>query len=56
LGFGLSLAIVFVYYVVLTICSFAGEAMIAFAALWAWVPNILFTAIGLNRLRRAAAV
>lgn len=56
LGFGLSLAIVFVYYVVMTICSFGAEALIAFAALWAWVPNILFTAIGLSRLRRAAAV
>jgi lipopolysaccharide export system permease protein len=56
LGFGLSLAIVFVYYVVMTICSFAGEALIASAALWAWVPNILFTAIGLSRLRRAALV
>ena len=56
LGFGVSLAIVFVYYVVMTICSFAAEAMVAFAALWAWVPNILFTAIGLSRLRRAASV
>jgi len=54
LGFGLSLAIVFVYYVVMTICSFAGEALLASAWLWAWVPNILFTAIGLGRLRRAA--
>ena len=56
LGFGLSLGIVFVYYVVMTICSFAGEAFLAFAALWAWMPNILFTAIGLARLRRAAVV
>jgi lipopolysaccharide export system permease protein len=56
LGFGLSLAIVFVYYVVMTICSFAGEAFLSFAWLWAWVPNILFTVIGLSRLRRAALV
>ena len=56
LGFGLSLAIVFVYYVVMTICSFGAEALIGLAALWAWVPNILFTAIGLGRLRRAALV
>jgi lipopolysaccharide export system permease protein len=55
-GFGLSLAIVFIYYVVMTICSFAGEAFLPFAAFWAWVPNILFTAIGLGRLRRAAAI
>jgi lipopolysaccharide export system permease protein len=56
LGFGLSLAIVFVYYVVMTICSFAGEAFLAYAAFWAWVPNLLFTAIGLLRLRRAATI
>src|SRR5579863_716753 len=56
LGFGLSLAIVFVYYVVMTICSFAAEAVVTLAAFWAWVPNLLFTAIGLIRLRRAAMV
>ncbi|HVN69698.1 MAG TPA: LptF/LptG family permease [Candidatus Binatia bacterium] len=56
LGFGLSLAIVFVYYVVMTICSFAAEAFLSIAWLWAWVPNLLFTAIGLSRLRRAALV
>jgi lipopolysaccharide export system permease protein len=56
LGFGVSLAIVFVYYVVMTICSFAAEAIVSLAALWAWVPNILFTAIGLSRLRRAASI
>jgi lipopolysaccharide export system permease protein len=56
LGFGVSLAIVFVYYVVMTICSFAGEALLSLAWLWAWVPNILFTGIGLARLRRAARI
>ena len=39
----------------MTICSFIGEAFVALAALWAWMPNLLFTAIGLARLRRAAA-
>ncbi|HMF28885.1 MAG TPA: LptF/LptG family permease [Candidatus Cybelea sp.] len=56
LGFGLSLGIVFVYYVVMTISSFGAQALIQFAALWAWMPNILFTAIGLSRLRRAALI
>ncbi len=56
LGFGLSLAIVFVYYVVMTICSFVAEAFLPLAPLWAWMPNILFTAIGLVRLRRAATI
>jgi lipopolysaccharide export system permease protein len=56
IGFGLSLAIVFVYYVVLTVCSFFGQAMLSLAALFAWTPNLIFTAIGLVRLRRAASV
>ncbi|MBV8153194.1 MAG: LptF/LptG family permease [Candidatus Eremiobacteraeota bacterium] len=56
LGFGVSLAIVFVYYIVMTICSFLGEAMLGLAWFWAWMPNIVFTAIGLTRLRRVALV
>jgi lipopolysaccharide export system permease protein len=56
LGFGLSLAIVFVYYIVMTVCSFLGEAFLGQAWLWAWMPNLIFTAIGLWRLRRAASV
>ncbi|HUN29079.1 MAG TPA: LptF/LptG family permease [Alphaproteobacteria bacterium] len=55
-GFGLAVLIVFVYYIVLTVFSFVSEAFIALAPLWAWVPNIIFTAIGLARLRRAASV
>ena len=56
LGFGLAVAIVFVYYVVATVCSYLGEAFLPLAALWAWMPNLIFTAIGVTRLRRAAAV
>ena len=56
LGFGLSLAIVFVYYIVMTVCSYLGEAFLARRSLWAWMPNLIFTAIGLSRLRRAATV
>lgn len=56
LGFGLAVAIVFTYYVVMTICSYAGEALPSIASLWAWMPNVLFTAIGVVRLRGAAAV
>jgi lipopolysaccharide export system permease protein len=55
-GFGLAVAIVFVYYIVLTVFSYISEAFIVFAPFWAWVPNIIFTAIGVARLRRAAAV
>jgi lipopolysaccharide export system permease protein len=56
LGFGLAVAIVFVYYIVMTICSYLSAAMLPLAFFWAWAPNLLFTAIGLTRLRRAAAV
>jgi lipopolysaccharide export system permease protein len=56
LGFGLSLAIVFAYYVVMTISSFIAQAFLPLALLWAWMPNLIFTAIGLARLQRAAQV
>jgi lipopolysaccharide export system permease protein len=55
LGFGLAVAIIFVYYIVMTISSYVGEAFLPLAALFAWVPNLLFTAIGVTRLRRVAA-
>lgn len=55
-GFGLAVGIVFVYYVVLTIFSFVSQAFINLAPLWAWTPNIVFTVIGAQRLRRAASV
>jgi lipopolysaccharide export system permease protein len=50
-GFGLAVAIVFTYYVVSTIFSYVGEALIVLAPLWAWMPNLIFTAIGAQRLR-----
>lgn len=56
LGFGLAVAIVFVYYVVMTIFSYIGEAFLIFAPVAAWMPNLIFTTIGAVRLRRAAAV
>ncbi len=56
LGFGLAVAIVFVYYVTATIFSYVGEALLGAAFLWAWMPNIIFTAIGANRLRKAASI
>ena len=56
LGFGLAVLIVFVYYIVMTIFSYIGEAYLPLAPLWAWMPNIIFTAIGLYRLRRAASI
>jgi lipopolysaccharide export system permease protein len=55
-GFGVAVAIVFIYYIVLVVFSYVSEALIALAALWAWMPNIIFTAVGLLRLRRASEV
>jgi lipopolysaccharide export system permease protein len=55
-GFGVAVAIVFAYYVVMTISSYVGEAMPQAAVLWAWMPNVLFTAFGAVRLRRIAAI
>lgn len=54
LGFGLAVAIVFVYYIVMTIFSYIGQAFLAVAPIAAWMPNIIFTAIGAYRLRKAA--
>jgi lipopolysaccharide export system permease protein len=55
-GFGISILIIFVYYIILVVCSSIGAAFLPFAWLWAWMPNIIFTSIGLMRLRRAAAI
>ena len=57
LGFGLSLAIVFVYYVVMTVCSFAAEAFFgAGGALGLDAEPDLYRDRRLSRLRRAAQV
>ena len=55
LGFGAAVAIAFVYYVVMTIFSYVGESTLWLAPIAAWMPNIIFTAIGLRRLRSVAA-
>ncbi len=55
-GFGLAVAIVFIYYVVLTIFSYLGNVALWVAPLAAWMPNIIFTYLGAQRLRKAAAV
>ena len=55
LGFGLAVAIVFVYYVIVTIFGTIGELGGPAAFLSAWTPNLIFTGIGLWLLRRASA-
>ena len=56
IGFGLAVALIFVYYVVSTVFSYIGEAMLPLAAPAAWMPNLIFTYIGVVRLRKAASV
>jgi lipopolysaccharide export system permease protein len=56
IGFGLSILIIFVYYIVMTICSYLGGAFLNLAWLWAWMPNLIFTAFGAWRLKKAALV
>lgn len=53
-GFGLAVAIVFTYYVVMTISNSLGTLNDSVAVLMAWVPNLLFFAFGLVMLRRAS--
>jgi lipopolysaccharide export system permease protein len=56
LGFGLALAIVFVYYVITTIALSIGTIALPLAGIAAWTPNALFSLIGLMLLRRASAI
>lgn len=53
-GFGLAVAIVFTYYVVMTISNSLGALNDSLAVIMAWVPNLLFFAFGLIMLRRAS--
>jgi len=54
LGFGLAVVIIFLYYVISTICLSVGSAATWLAGPFAWAPNVLFTVIGLALLRRAS--
>ena len=56
LGFGPALAIVFVYYVIVTIALSLGSLALPLAGIAAWTPNALFSLIGLWLLRRSSAV
>jgi lipopolysaccharide export system permease protein len=55
-GFGISIAIVFGFYVVTTICLAVGQSYPSSSLVMAWLPNILFSATGLWLLRQAAKV
>ncbi|MBV9737641.1 MAG: LptF/LptG family permease [Candidatus Eremiobacteraeota bacterium] len=55
LGFGMAVAIVFVYYIVATFFSYVGDAVLLLAPIAAWVPNLIFTYLGIRRLLKVAA-
>jgi lipopolysaccharide export system permease protein len=54
MGFGLAVAIVFIYYIILTTCRGFASMFPAESVLFAWTPNLIFTAIGALLVRRAA--
>jgi lipopolysaccharide export system permease protein len=55
-GFGLAVAIVFVYYVILTIARGVATSDPPISVYCAWAPNLLFSGIGITMLRRVAAL
>ncbi len=55
-GFGISILIVFGFYVVTTVCLGIGRSNPALALSMAWLPNVLFLCTGLWLLSRAAKV
>ncbi len=54
IGMGLSLLVIFVYYVVMHTLTLVGERGVAPAALMAWTPNLLLYLTGLGLLLRAS--
>ncbi len=55
-GFGLAVLIVFIYYIVQTTFSYVGQAYLPIAGIAAWMPNLIFTAIGGLRLYQTAMI
>ncbi|WP_024821759.1 MULTISPECIES: LptF/LptG family permease [Aminobacterium] len=52
-GFGLSVVIVFVYYVVMSFCKALGETEHMMPFIAAWLPNVLFLLVGSFFARKA---
>lgn len=52
-GFGISLAIVFVYYIVINVLRAFGEQGVLAPALAAWAPNALVLAVGIGLMLEA---
>ncbi len=55
-GFGISIAIVFAFYVVTTICLAIGQSNPSTSLVMAWLPNVVFSLTGIWLLRQAASV
>jgi lipopolysaccharide export system permease protein len=55
-GFGISILIVFAFYVVSTICLAVGRSNPNVSLLMAWLPNVIFCGAALWLLREAAKV
>jgi lipopolysaccharide export system permease protein len=53
MGLGLSVVIVFCYYVIMSLCKSLGEANFMPGLAAAWAPNAVFLAIGFFLIRRA---
>ncbi|HXW77787.1 MAG TPA: LptF/LptG family permease [Candidatus Eremiobacteraceae bacterium] len=55
-GFGISILIVFAFYVASTICLAVGRTFPSLSLVMAWLPNVVFLGAGLWLLREAARV
>jgi lipopolysaccharide export system permease protein len=55
-GFGISILIVFGYYIVSTVCLAVGRSDPSLSLVMAWLPNVLFCAAAVWLLREAAKV
>jgi lipopolysaccharide export system permease protein len=52
-GLGLSVVIVFCYYVIMSLCKSLGEADFVPGLVAAWIPNAVFLTVGVVLIRRA---
>ncbi len=53
MGLGMSVMIVFVYYVTMSFCRALGQSGMLLPAIAAWVPNLLFLLVGAFLIKRA---
>ena len=53
MGLGLSVVIVFCYYVIMSLCKSLGENNFIPGLLAAWIPNVVFLSVGMFLIRRA---